>query len=119
MNLRAFVLTRTIIRKERALQITTSELESARASLEQSERRVRDLEEQMQNDDKVERLETQIRNIQERSEELEHELSKIHQVRTAEIQVLRHTFHSLPVGTFVTTGETGSFGKSAPSLASI
>jgi gas vesicle protein len=46
---------------------------------EQHQRRVRDLEEQIQSDDRVERLENSLRNTQDRADELEFPLTKLKQ----------------------------------------
>jgi hypothetical protein len=40
-------------------------------------RKVRELEEQMQSDDRVERLENSLKNMQDRADELEFQLSKL------------------------------------------
>lgn len=45
-------------------------------------RKVRELEEQMQSDDRVERLENSLKNMQDRADELEFQLSKLKPVNT-------------------------------------
>lgn len=42
-------------------------------------RRIRELEEQIQSDDRVERLENSLKNTQDRADELEFQLSKLRQ----------------------------------------
>jgi gas vesicle protein len=46
---------------------------------EQHQRRVRELEEQIQSDDRVERLEHSLKNTQDRADELEFQLLKLKQ----------------------------------------
>lgn len=60
-----------------ALNATTSEL---RTQSEQYRRRVRELEEQIENDDRAERLEETLQNTQNRADELEFQVSKLKQV---------------------------------------
>lgn len=48
-------------------------------------RKVRELEEQMQSDDRVERLENSLKNMQDRADELEFQLSKLKPVNTSYI----------------------------------
>ena len=45
-------------------------------------RKLRELEEQMQSDDRVERLENSLKNMQDRADELEFQLSKLKPVNT-------------------------------------
>lgn len=52
-----------------------------RTEVDQNQRKVRELEEQIQNDDRVEKLEISLKNTQERADELEFQLSKLKQVR--------------------------------------
>jgi bacterioferritin (cytochrome b1) len=47
---------------------------------EQHQHRVRELEEQIQSDGRVERLENSLKNTQDRADELEFQLSKLRQV---------------------------------------
>ena len=47
---------------------------------EQYQRRLRELEEQIQNDNRIEQLEGSLKNTQERSDELEFQLTKLKQV---------------------------------------
>jgi len=49
---------------------------------DQYRRRVRELEEQIQSDDRVERLENSLKNTQDRADELEFQLSKVKQARS-------------------------------------
>ncbi|KAG6846055.1 hypothetical protein H0H87_006419 [Tephrocybe sp. NHM501043] len=64
---------------ERELQITTSSLNDLTEEAERHLRRVRELEEQIQSDDRVERLENSLKNTQDRADELEFQLSKLKQ----------------------------------------
>ncbi|RDB29429.1 hypothetical protein Hypma_015998 [Hypsizygus marmoreus] len=68
--------------KERELQLNTSALNDLKHEAEQYQRRVRELEEQIQSDDRVERLENSLKNTQDRADELEFQLSKVKQAHT-------------------------------------
>jgi predicted RNase H-like nuclease (RuvC/YqgF family) len=72
----------TKVKQERELQLTNANLKNLRAEAEQHQRRVRYLEEQIQSDDRVEKLESSLKNKQDRADELEFRLSKIKQVRS-------------------------------------
>jgi hypothetical protein len=50
-----------------------------KSASEQHQQRVRDLEEQIESDDRAERLEESLKNTQDRAEELEFQLSKLKQ----------------------------------------
>ena len=71
--------------QERELQIIRAELEEVHSRLSEQQRKARELEEQIQNDDRVERLEAVLKHTQDRSEELEFQLSKLTQVRLRRI----------------------------------
>ena len=58
-----------------------SNLEELRSQSEQYQRRVRELEEQIESDDRAERLEATLQNTQDRAAELEFQVSKLKQVR--------------------------------------
>ena len=58
---------------------TVSQLKS---QCEQYQRRVRELEEQIESDDRAERLEAELQNTQDRAAELEFQVSKLNQVHT-------------------------------------
>lgn len=60
------------------LQSTTNQL---RGQVEQYQRRVHDLEEQIESDDRAERLEVELQHTQDRAAELEFQVSKLQQVR--------------------------------------
>lgn len=72
----------TNILQERQLQLTTATMNELKQEAEQHQRKVRELEEQIQGDDRVERLENSLKNTQDRADELEFQLSKLKQVRT-------------------------------------
>ncbi|KAG2138659.1 uncharacterized protein EDB93DRAFT_1338977 [Suillus bovinus] len=65
--------------QERELQLLNASLEEARSTSEQHRQRVRELEEQIESDDRAERLEESLKNTQNRAEELEFHLSKLKQ----------------------------------------
>lgn len=65
--------------QERELQLLNASLAEVRSSSEQHQQRVRELEEQIESDDRAERLEESLKNSQNRSEELEFQLSKLKQ----------------------------------------
>ncbi|KAJ4468555.1 hypothetical protein C8R41DRAFT_854143 [Lentinula lateritia] len=65
--------------QERQLQIANGSLSSARKEAEIHRRRVRELEEQIQSDDRADRLEASLKNTQDRADELEFQLSKLKQ----------------------------------------
>lgn len=67
-------------RQERELQLTHGTLNDLRSQAEQHQRKVQELEEQIQSDDRVERLEDSLKNTQERADELDFQLSKLKQV---------------------------------------
>jgi myosin protein heavy chain len=50
-----------------------------KSASEQHQQRVRELEEQIESDDRAERLEESLKNTQDRAEELEFQLSKLKQ----------------------------------------
>ena len=51
------------------------------------QRRIRELEEQIQSDDRVERLENSLKNTQDRADELEFQLSKLRQASLRDILI--------------------------------
>lgn len=53
-----------------------------RKDADESKRRLRELEEQIQSDDRVERLENSLKHTQDRADELEFQLAKLKQVCT-------------------------------------
>jgi len=65
--------------QERELQLTTADLNLARAESNQHQRSVRELQEQIQNDDRVERLESSLKHTESRADELAIRLSKLKQ----------------------------------------
>ncbi|KAG2367720.1 hypothetical protein BDR07DRAFT_1350603 [Suillus spraguei] len=65
--------------QERELQLLNASLEEVRSASEQHQQRVRELEEQIESDDRAERLEESLKNTQDRAEELEFQLSKLKQ----------------------------------------
>lgn len=65
--------------QERQLQLLTASANELREEAEEYRRKLRDLEEQIQSDDRVERLESSLKNTQNRGDELEFQLSKLKQ----------------------------------------
>ncbi|KAI0931438.1 hypothetical protein AcW2_000329 [Taiwanofungus camphoratus] len=65
--------------QEREIQLLTGTVSDLRMQAEQSNRRVRELEEQIESDDRAERLEATLQNTQDRADELEFQLSKLQQ----------------------------------------
>ncbi|KAG1774043.1 hypothetical protein EV702DRAFT_1180990 [Suillus placidus] len=65
--------------QERELQLLNASLDEVRSASEQHQQRVRELEEQIESDDRAERLEESLKNTQDRAEELEFQLSKLKQ----------------------------------------
>lgn len=68
-----------------ALNSTVAELRTQSTT---AERRVRELEEQIEADDRAERLEENLKNTQNRADELEFQVSKLQQVHTPPIYLL-------------------------------
>ncbi|KAF8665466.1 hypothetical protein AX16_000484 [Volvariella volvacea WC 439] len=62
--------------QERQLQLTNASVKELREESEKHQRKVRELEEQILGDDRVEKLETSLRNTQDRADELEFRLSE-------------------------------------------
>ncbi|KAI0043528.1 hypothetical protein FA95DRAFT_374433 [Auriscalpium vulgare] len=67
----------------RELQLTKGSAEEYKANAERYLRRVRELEDQIQSDDRVERLEASLQNVQDRASELEFQLSKLKQAHAS------------------------------------
>jgi myosin protein heavy chain len=65
--------------QERELQLLNASMDEVRSTSEQHRQRVRELEEQIECDDRAERLEESLKNTQDRAEELEFQLSKLKQ----------------------------------------
>lgn len=68
--------------KERDLHSARNEGDGLRSKIQDDERRIRELEEQIQNDDRVDILEAKLRNTQDRAEEVAIQLSRLKQVYT-------------------------------------
>ena len=66
--------------QERELHALNTTLSELRTQSEQYQRRVRELEEQIESDDRAERLEATLQNTQDRAAELEFQVSKLKQV---------------------------------------
>ncbi|KAF9451367.1 hypothetical protein P691DRAFT_787200 [Macrolepiota fuliginosa MF-IS2] len=66
--------------QERQLQLITASASEARKDAERYQRSLKELEEQIQNDDRLERMEASLKNTQERADELEFQLSKVKHV---------------------------------------
>lgn len=71
--------------QERELQLTNGALDELRGEADSYQRRVRELEEHIQSDDRAEKLEESLKNTQERADELEFRLSKLTQARKVRI----------------------------------
>ncbi|KAG6332093.1 hypothetical protein ID866_6996 [Astraeus odoratus] len=67
------------VQQEREIQLRKAELDELQATSDQHQQRVRELEEQIQNDDRADRLEVTLKNTQDRADELEFQLSKLQQ----------------------------------------
>lgn len=68
--------------QERQLQLVTASATEARKDAERYQRNLNELEEQIQNDDRLERVEASLKNTQERADELEFQLSKLKHTHT-------------------------------------
>ena len=69
----------------------TTAANESRKEAEDVNRRLQELTEQIQSDDRVERLEQSLKHSQDRADELEFQLSKVKQVRC--LVHLAHTCH--------------------------
>ncbi|KAH7915714.1 hypothetical protein BJ138DRAFT_997362 [Hygrophoropsis aurantiaca] len=69
--------------QEREHQLALATVEELRGTADQHQRRARELEEQIQSDDRAERLEESLKNTQDRADELEFQLSKLKQTHAA------------------------------------
>ncbi|KAJ3993105.1 hypothetical protein F5050DRAFT_1801422 [Lentinula boryana] len=69
--------------QERQLQIANGSLISTRKEAEKHRRRARELEEQIESDDRADRLEASLKNTQDRADDLEFQLSKLKQTHSA------------------------------------
>lgn len=65
--------------QEREIHLRKAELDELQAACDQHQQRVRELEEQIENDDRADRLEASLKNTQDRADELEFRLSKLKQ----------------------------------------
>ncbi|KAJ3731861.1 hypothetical protein DFJ43DRAFT_1132131 [Lentinula guzmanii] len=74
---------RELADKERQLQIANGSLISTRKEAEKHRRRARELEEQIESDDRADRLEASLKNTQDRADDLEFQLSKLKQTHSA------------------------------------
>lgn len=66
-----------------------------RIQAEEHQRRVRELEEQIESDDRAERLEETLKNTQDRADQLEFQLSKLRQVRFSTVEARRDNLNSV------------------------
>uniref|UniRef100_A0A8H8CPA8 Uncharacterized protein n=1 Tax=Psilocybe cubensis TaxID=181762 RepID=A0A8H8CPA8_PSICU len=64
---------------ERQLHIATTAGAESRKEADEAQRKLRELEDQIQSDDRVERLESSLKNTQDRADELEFQVSKLKQ----------------------------------------
>ncbi len=67
--------------QEREIQLLTGSNDDLRAQAEDAQRKVRELEEQIQSDDRAERLEATLQHTQDHAADLELQVSKLKQVR--------------------------------------
>ncbi|KAF8140648.1 hypothetical protein EV363DRAFT_1502712 [Boletus edulis] len=65
--------------RDREIQLRKAELEEVQATSSQHQQRVRELEEQIESDDRADKLEISLKNTQDRADELEFQLNKIQQ----------------------------------------
>ncbi|KAI6047987.1 hypothetical protein EDC04DRAFT_2620849 [Pisolithus marmoratus] len=65
--------------QDREIQLRKAELDELQVTCDQHQQRVRELEEQIENDDRADRLEVSLKNTQDRADELEFRLSKLKQ----------------------------------------
>jgi predicted nucleic acid-binding Zn-ribbon protein len=70
----------TIQLKERDLDISKSDATSAQQKADELASKLRDLQEQIQADDRAEKLEISLKGLQERSSSLESQLARVRQV---------------------------------------
>ena len=66
--------------QERELQLTNGALNDLQAEADRHQRKARELEEKIQNDDRAEKLESVLKDTQDRGDELEFKLSQLNQV---------------------------------------
>ncbi|KAF8433562.1 hypothetical protein L210DRAFT_2714108 [Boletus edulis BED1] len=69
--------------RDREIQLRKAELEEVQATSSQHQQRVRELEEQIESDDRADKLEISLKNTQDRADELEFQLNKIQQAHTS------------------------------------
>jgi len=63
------------------LQLTNGALNGLQAEADRHQRKARELEERIENDDRAEKLEGVLKDTQDRTDELEFQLSKLNQVK--------------------------------------
>lgn len=68
--------------QERELQLTHGALNDLQAEADRHQKKARELQERIQNDDRAEKLEGMLKDTQDRAEELEFQLSKLNQVNS-------------------------------------
>ncbi|KDR85625.1 hypothetical protein GALMADRAFT_374597 [Galerina marginata CBS 339.88] len=86
-------LTERYKEQERHLQIVSASAAESRKEADDFKRKLRELEEQIQSDDRVERLESSLKNTQDRAAELEFQLTKLKQAHTT-LKTERDSFES-------------------------
>ncbi|KAF9225385.1 hypothetical protein BS17DRAFT_751107 [Gyrodon lividus] len=69
--------------QEREIQLRKAELGEVQATSNQHQQRVRELEDQIESDDRADRLEVSLQNTQDRADELEFQLNKLQQSHTS------------------------------------
>ena len=84
--------------QERQLQLAQASVAELTKESNQHKRRVRELEEQIEADDRAERLEESLKNSQNRADELEFQLTKLKQVfYLPTFHICDYDIHDLPV----------------------
>ena len=63
------------------MQLTNGALNGLQAEADRHQRKARELEERIENDDRAEKLEGVLKDTQDRTDELEFQLSKLNQVK--------------------------------------
>jgi myosin protein heavy chain len=83
--------------QERRLQIAAAEAADSHKAAHEYRRRLRELEEQIQADDRAERLEVSLKNTQDRADEMEFQLAKVKQVGSCNPSFLHTITLIIPV----------------------
>lgn len=73
------------------MQLATASAVEARKDAERSQQILKELEEQIQNDDRLELVEASLKNTQERADELEFQLSRLKRVCIQKSHLFMHS----------------------------